>query len=214
MGDVLSGAVLSPLFDARRLWRGRARPATEGVPDGVPTGWTPLDAALPQGGWPAHALSEILLPLDGVGELELVLPALATLATRERPAMVVAPPYLPGVDGWSARGVDMRHVTIVRASRGSDALWAMEQCLRSSACGAVLGWPGEADERALRRLQVAAESGHTPGFLFRDRRHAAHASPAALRIELETQPQPQWRVRKCRGGQPPAQAFVLARAGA
>jgi hypothetical protein len=78
----------------------------------------------------------------------------------------------------------------------------------------VPGWPGDADERALRRLQVAAESGHTPAFLFRDRRHAAHASPAALRIELETQPQSQWRVRKCRGGQPPAQAFVLARAGA
>jgi hypothetical protein len=63
-------------------------------------------------------------------------------------------------------------------------------------------------------LQVAADTGHTPGFLFRDRRHAAHASPAALRLELETQPQPQWRVRKCRGGQPPAQAFPLLREGA
>ena len=204
-------AALANLLDSRQLWHGRSRPAAT---DGIATGIAELDAALPQGGWPPTSLSEILLPMDGVGELQLVLPALATLATRQRPAMVVAPPYVPGVDGWSALGVDMRHVTVVRAGSASDALWAMEQCLRSSACGAVLGWPGEADERALRRLQVAAESGHTPAFLFRDRRHAAHASPAALRIELETQPQPQWRVRKCRGGQPPAQAFVLARAGA
>lgn len=212
MGQVLplSQAALSPLLESRRVWHGRARPATV---DGIPSGWPALDEALPQGGWPAHALSEILLPADGVGELELVLPALGRLATYERPALVVAPPYLPGVAGWSARGVDMRHVLVVRAA-GTDALWAMEQGLRSAACGAVLGWPGEADDRALRRLQVAADTGHTPGFLFRDRRHVAHASPAALRLELETQPQPQWRVRKCRGGQPPAQAFPLLREGA
>ena len=212
MGQVLplSQAALSPLLESRRIWHGRARPAPA---DGIASGWPALDEALPQGGWPAHALSEILLPSDGVGELELVLPALGRLATSERPALVVAPPYLPGVAGWSARGVDMCHVLMVHAT-GTDALWAMEQGLRSAACGAVLGWPGAADDRALRRLQVAADTGHTPGFLFRERRHAAHASPAALRIELETHPQPQWRVRKCRGGQPPAQAFPLLRKGA
>ena len=207
MGELLS---LSPLLESRRVWHGRAQPAPAG---GIPCGWPTLDAALPQGGWPARALSEILLPADGVGELQLVLPALGRLATRERPVLVVAPPYLPGVAGWSARGVDMRHVLVVRAV-GSEITWAMEQGLRSAACGAVLGWPGETDDRALRRLQVAADTGRTPAFVFRDRRHAAQASPAALRIELETRPQPQWRVRKCRGGQPPAQAFVLTRPGA
>ena len=30
-----------------------------------PTGWAALDAVLPSGGWPAAALSEILLPLVG-----------------------------------------------------------------------------------------------------------------------------------------------------
>jgi len=207
MGELLS---LSPLLESRQVWHGRAQPAPA---DGIPSGWPALDEALPQGGWPAQALSEILLPADGMGELQLVLPALGRLATRGRPVLVVAPPYLPGVAGWSARGVDMRHVLLVRAT-GSEIAWAMEQGLRSAACGAVLGWPGEADDRALRRLQVAADTGRTPAFVFRDRRHAAQASPAALRIELETRPQPQWRVRKCRGGQPPAQAFPLSRPGA
>lgn len=202
---------LSRLFDARRLWHGHARP---NLAEGIPTGLAALDAALPQGGWPPAALSEILLPADGVGELQLLLPALAVLASAQRPVMLIAPPYLPGVAGWSGGGVDMRQVVIVQASSPLDALWAMEQCLRSAAAAAVLGWPHEADDRALRRLQVAADTGQTPAFAFRDRRHAGHASPAALRLELEARPTPQLRVRKCRGGQPPAQAIALARRSA
>ena len=50
-----------------------------------------------------------------------------------------------------------------------DALWAFEQCLRSGACAAVLGWPLHADGPALRRLQVAADSGECLGFALRDR---------------------------------------------
>jgi hypothetical protein len=204
-------ASLTTLFDARRLWRGRARPTQA---DGIPTGLAALDDALPQGGWPPTSLSEILLPMDGVGELQLVLPALATLASRDRPVMLVTPPYLPGVAGWSARGLDMRHVVIVQAASSIETLWAMEQSLRSAACSAVLGWPPQADDRALRRLQVAADTGQTPAFVFRDRRHVEHASPAALRIELETRPAPQLRVRKCRGAQPPAHPVPLPRRGA
>lgn len=202
---------LTPLLESRQVWHGRERPAPA---DGIPSGWPALDAALPQGGWPAHALSELLLPADGVGELQLVLPALATLAGQDRPVLVVAPPYLPGVAGWSAVGLDMRHVFIVQTCSSTETLWAMEQCLRSAACAAVLGWPQEADDRALRRLQIAADAGRMPAFVFRDRRHAEHASPAALRIELETRPAWQLRVRKCRGAQPPAHPIALTRRSA
>ncbi|MBC7939598.1 MAG: hypothetical protein H7Z19_07490, partial [Chitinophagaceae bacterium] len=31
------------------------------------SGWPDLDAALPGGGWPARALTELLLPHPGVG---------------------------------------------------------------------------------------------------------------------------------------------------
>jgi hypothetical protein len=211
MAEVAASVSLSPLFDARRLWRGSTRPAHA---DGIPTGLAALDEVLPQGGWPPTALSELLLPRDGVGELQLVLPALAGLATKQRPVALIAPPYLPGVAGWSACGVDMRHVLIVQAGSPIEALWAMEQCLRSAACSAVLGWPQQVDDRALRRLQVAADTGQTPAFVFRDRSHAGQASPAALRIELETRPLPQLRVHKCRGAQPPAQPIPFLRRGA
>jgi hypothetical protein len=202
MGQVVA---LDALFAGRQVWHGRAAPAP--APGSQPTGWPALDLALPGGGWPEGALSEILLPADGVGELQLVLPTLARLSRAGATVAVIAPPYTPYVAGWENRGVAMAQVDIVRADTPRDALWAAEQCLRSGSCAAVLAWPQQADDRALRRLQVAADHGRALGFMFRDRRHAAQASPASLRLELETVPARQLRIRKCRGGQAPAQAI-------
>lgn len=204
MGAVVA---LSNLLDARQVWRGRAAPLPAGE---QPTGWLALDAALPAGGWPEASLSEILLPADGVGELRLLLPTLARLSHGKRPLVVVTPPYAPCVAGWQQGGVDMRRVEIV-AAKEADVLWATEQCLRSGSCAAVLAWPQQADDRALRRLQVAADSGRALAIVFRDRRHLSSASPAALRLEIESSPQARVWVRKCRGGVAPAQPFPLAR---
>lgn len=88
--------------------------------------------------------------------------------------------------------------SVVRAEE-RDALWAVEQCLRSGSCGAVLCWPRKADDRALRRLQVAAETGQTLAFAWRALSEAINASPAALRLVVEAKPA-RVRVLKCRGG--------------
>ncbi|SHM13716.1 translesion DNA synthesis-associated protein ImuA [Rhodanobacter sp. OK091] len=205
MGSIVA---LSGMLDARQVWRGRAVPVPAGE---QPTGWAALDASLPAGGWPAAALSEILLPMDGVGELRLLLPTMARLSRGKRSVVVVAPPYAPCVAGWQQHGVDMRRVDIVAAPE-AEVLWATEQCLRSGSCAAVLAWPRQADDRALRRLQVAADTGKALAFAFRDRRHLSSASPAALRLEIETAPRAQVWVRKCRGGAVPAQPFALPRA--
>lgn len=196
---------LASLIEGRQVWRGRAvhTPASD-----QPTGWPTLDAALSSSGWPEASLTEILLPADGVGELQLVLPTLARFTQAGRTVVVVAPPYVPYAPGWEARGVVMSRVDIVTADP-RDVLWATEQCLRSGSCAAVLAWPTHADDRALRRLQVAADTGKALAFVFRDRRHATQASPAALRLELETQPLLQVRVRKCRGGNPPSHPVSL-----
>lgn len=198
---------LLALLDARQIWRGRTCEASVGE---QPTGWCALDAVLPAGGWPEASLSEILLPVDGVGELRLVLPTLARLTQGQRHVVIVSPPYAPCVAGWRQHGVDMRRVEFVDAGE-KDVLWAMEQCLRSGSCAAVLAWPRHADDRALRRLQVAAVTGQSLAFVFRDRSHLFNASPAALRLELEAPPRPQIWVRKCRGGAVPAQAIPLPR---
>jgi len=196
---------LDAMLAERRLWRGQ--PATR--PRGRnPSGHDALDALLPEGGWPEAALTEFLLAADGLGELRLLLPTLARLTRAAQAVAVIAPPYLPYPDGWRQAGVDLAFVHVVETAP-RDALWAAEQCLRSGCLGAVLAWPRQADDRALRRLQVAADGGRTPGFVFRALREAANPSPAALRIAVDAGTPPRLRVLKCRGGNPPARALEL-----
>lgn len=194
---------LDRLLDERRVWKGQALAPTAGA---QPTGHAALDAALPGGGWPEAALSEILLPAAGLGELRLLWPTLARLSRAGERLALVAPPHLPYAPAWQAAGVDLGCLEIIRADE-QDALWAAEQCLRSGSCGAVLCWPAQASDRALRRLQVAAETGQTLGFAYRPASAAHNPSPAALRLQLEAPGQ--LRVLKCRGGLAPARAIAL-----
>ncbi len=195
MGQVVALAAL--LSDAR-VWRGGqpAPPPSAAQPTGLPA----LDAVLPTGGWPESALTELLLP------------TLARLTQARQDVVLVAPPYLPYPAGWRQAGVDFGHVHLIDA-QPRDALWATEQCLRAGCASAVLSWPRHADDRALRRLQVAAESGQALGFAFRDARVACNPSPAALRIAFESRPvdgmSPRLRVLKCRGGLPPTHPITL-----
>ena len=195
-------ATLDSLLAAQTLWHAGRHPAT--AREGEPTGHAALDLLLPQGGWPRRALTELLLPADGVGELALLMPTLARLSRDGGTLALVAPPYLPYAPAWQAAGIDLGVLQVIEASP-RDALWAFEQCLRSGACVAVVGWPRQADAQALRRLQVAADSGDCLGFVLRERRHAMNPSPAALRLEHDGEG---WRVRKCRGGPAPMRAFA------
>ncbi len=198
---------LDQLIRERRVWRGRpvALP-----PSRQPTGIAALDAALPTGGWPEAALSEILLPADGVGELQLVLPTLARLTQAGQRVVAVAPPYQPFAPAWQAAGVVLGHLDIIQAAP-DHAAWACEQCLRSGACAAVLGWLPRADPGTLRRLEVAADTGHALGFVFRDHAALGSPSPAALRLGIETRPA-RYVVHKCRGGNPPPPIIASQRA--
>jgi hypothetical protein len=189
---------LDALLDERRVWKGRS---TAPSVSPHPSGHALLDRALPTGGWPASALTEILLPADGSGELRLLWPTLARLSSSGERVVLVAPPYVPYPHAWQAAGVNLQWLAVIDAGP-RDALWAAEQCLRSGSCGAVVCWPGMADDRALRRLQVAAETGQTLAFACRPVQAAANPSPAALRLMLDTAPQ-QIRVLKCRGGLAP-----------
>lgn len=194
MGAVVA---LETLLQQRRVWKGQPT----GLPDKLqPTGYADLDAVLPAGGWPDGALSEILLAREGVGELRLLWPTLARLSAAGERIMLVAPPFIPYVPAWQTAGIDPQQLVMVKAS-GDQALWAAEQCLRSGCFGAVLCWPHKIGDRALRRIQVAAETGETLAFAYRSLSEAANPSPAALRLAIDAAPG-QVRILKCRGGKP------------
>ena len=50
---------------------------------------------MPGGGWPTGARTEILSGRAGIGELQLVLPALAALSWAGKRVVWLAPPHLP-----------------------------------------------------------------------------------------------------------------------
>ena len=127
---------------------------------------------------------EILTPPPGVGELYLLLPALAALS-RLAPARWctwVSPPHEPFAPALEAHGVALDRMLIVRTHL---PLWAHEQALRSGACEVALAWLPRARPRAIRRLQLAAEQGRALGVLYRSQRFASEASPAMLRVMLD-----------------------------
>ncbi|MCU0968660.1 MAG: translesion DNA synthesis-associated protein ImuA [Rubrivivax sp.] len=177
------------------LWRAhQLGRACEGV---CPSGFALLDAELPGGGWPQRALTELLLPHPGVGEMRLLAPTLAALQRAGRCAMWFDPPAEPCAAALAACGVDPQQLVVVRARDGrrgrarerlpaaADTLWALEQALKSGHVGAVLAWlPRHLPAEALRRLQLAAQAHDGPAFVLRESEARTRPSAAPLRLLL------------------------------
>jgi len=172
------------------------------------TGFAALDAELPGGGWPCQALTELLLPRTGIGEVRLLAPVLAAPVEPDsgtsRRVMLFAPPALPCAPALAQLGVDAHRMVVIhgvqpsrvpgsraRSSAEVDLLWALEQALRSGAAGPVLAWlPGPLSGDLLRRLQLAAQAHEAPAFLLRGLEARLQPSPVALRLVLQPLPDP------------------------
>jgi protein ImuA len=147
------------------------------------TGHVELDRELPDGGWPASSLVELLLQQPGIGEMRLLRPALSAVA-RQRRIALVQPPYLPQIAAWSAWGLTLEHLLWVKTARSADALWSAEQILRNGSCGALLFWQTHVRSESLRRLHLAAQETDIVFWLIRPLSTAQDSSPAPLRLAL------------------------------
>jgi len=196
------------LLENQQVWRGR-NPLQHKA--GLSSGYAELDRHLPGGGWPTDALTEILTEQYGIGELRLLMPALARLSSEEaqpdgsEPGWIawVAPPFQPYPPALQQCGIDLSRMLIVRPGDTSEILWSAEQALSSGTCAAVLLWPEALDDQASRRLQLAAEKGHSWAIAFRPMAARLQPSAAALRLELHTNGQgTSVHILKSRGGRP------------
>jgi hypothetical protein len=173
---------LEEIFQRHPVWRGMASKPGATV---LPSGFAELDAELPGGGWPTTGLTEIRCNNYGIGELGLLLPALAALTAAGKRVAWLAPPHLPYAPALAAAGVDLVHLVVIRAPGRRDALWAAEQVLRAASCHALLAWLPRARYQELRRLAVAAEAGRAFVALWRPLEAARESTPAPLRLALE-----------------------------
>lgn len=199
--------MISELLQNPLLWRGREQAHAN---PGLATGYPDLDRHLPGGGWPQQALTEILIEHYGIGELQLLMPALARLSAEEvdthaEPGWIawVAPPFQPYPPALQQWNMNLARMLIVRPKADDEILWSAEQALSSGTCAAVLLWPEKLDDQASRRLQLAAEKGHSWAIAFRPLAASAEPSAAALRIEMRSDRQgTHLNILKSRGGRP------------
>lgn len=210
---------LDKLLENPRVWRGHSKVKTA---TGLASGYERLDRHLPGGGWPQQALTEILVEQYGIGELRLLMPALASLSAESRnagdnnnangaePGWIawVAPPFQPYPPALQQSGINLSRMLIVRPKNDSlkkndEVLWSAEQALSSGTCAAVLLWSDTLDDQASRRLQLAAEKGQSWAIVFRPLAARTEASAAALRIELcSGERGTRLSILKSRGGRP------------
>lgn len=152
------------------------------------TGSAAIDGCLPSGGYESGTIIEYLQSSAGSGATTLALSA-------AREALVVTDRFCVVVD-WrqqfyppaaAALGLDLKRIVIVRPKTLADRLWAIDQALRSPAIVAVVAEVEQLDDRAARRLQLAAESGGGLGLLVR---HSQRQHPSWAEV--------QWLVRPMR----------------
>jgi protein ImuA len=171
------------------LWRGHQMPRHADA--AIASGFAALDAQLPGGGWPRRALTELLLPYPGVGEVRLVAPSLVACQQAGRLVMLFDPPATLSAGALAQLGLAVDELLVVqtriRAIPGADSLWALEQALKSGHVGAVLAWlPPRLRIERLRRLQLAAHAHYGAAFVLCEMGSAQRPTAAPLRLTLRS----------------------------
>jgi protein ImuA len=179
----------------------------------VPSGFAALDQQLPGGGWPRRALTELLLPHPGIGEIRLLGACLVATQRAGRLVMLFDPPADLSAWALARLGLDVEQLLLIttrlRLIPGSDTLWAFEQALKSGHVGAVLAWlPPRLRTERLRRLQLAAQAHDGPAFVFREVAAAQRPTAAPLRLGLRVAGADRLAVRVLKRRGPPLEAPV------
>lgn len=123
-----------------------------------------IDAVLPEGGLSAGALHEVVAPTGDPGGAAIGFAAVA-LGRTQGPVFWIAEEPDAWPPGLSRFGLEPHRLVMAQA-HGTNALWAMEEVLRSPAvAGALLTASAPVDGTAARRLHLAARSGRAMGIL-------------------------------------------------
>jgi cell division inhibitor SulA/protein ImuA len=169
------------------LWRGQqlTQPGSLAT---LSTGFALLDKHLPGNGWPLGGLIDLLLANAGIGELRLLLPALAKLQDNPHGtwSIWINPPFVPYAPALQAAGINRQQLLLVHPKTHEDFLWSVENACKSASCGIVLAWPftNKLKPQDTRRIQIAAKQNHTLACLFQPLTKRHNNSMAELRLAL------------------------------
>lgn len=134
----------------------------------ISCGCAALDRCLPDAGYAPGSVIEYLRAMPGCGASLLAFTAAAAAMQSTSGFLVIVDTqhniYPPALASW---GIDLDKVVLVRPQSDVDALWAVDQSLRTPAVAAVVADVERIDDRAARRMQLAAEQGGGLALLLR-----------------------------------------------
>jgi hypothetical protein len=171
------------------------------------TGISQLDRLFPGKGLEWGTVIEWLSEGEGTGAATLALAVAANVVKRHGAFVVVDGQrefYPPAAAGF---GIPLEQTVVAQPGSAREALWTLEQSLRSSAVAVAMGWIERLNDRTFRRLQVAAETGGSLGFLLRPVVCRREPSWAEARLLVKGLPQSgpclspgrRWRVELLHG---------------
>lgn len=188
-------------------------PQTDFTLNGLPG----LERLLGEAGWPRGCLVEWLAEGRGAGATSLALWA-SRAAWRDNLLVMIdsrrelhAPAAMPFA-------VDLSRTVFIRPEQPLDALWSLEQTLRTRGIGAVVCNVDKLSSQACRRLQLAAEVGGGLGILLRPAHARRQPSFAEFRFLVQPLPPPnpsavavsrRWRVELLRARRQFAQRSIV-----
>lgn len=192
-------------------------PSLDAVRNDLPVvrlGLSAIDAALPWGGLPRGGLHEVTsTPTDIaahgfaaalLGRL-MDMPGSLLWCRVKRTAYDSGIPYGPGLVRF---GLTAPRVVFVETERTADALWAMEEGLRTTGLVAVYGEGIALDLTSSRRLQLAAETSGRTAIALTVAHKGSAITAATTRWRVTTSPsrddapRSRWclALTRCRGG--------------
>ena len=181
-----------------QVWRASSRQSGWKA---VPTGFAALDRCLPGGGWPLAAMTEIFIDRYGIGELQLLMPAL--VERSQQGITWIAPPFTPYAPALVRGGLDLRNLLFVTPASKADVPWAIEQVLQTRVDSTVLAWLDRVSLTTLRRLQLRISAQRIWAVFFSPLVEVSRRSPAALKMRLSAAERAlRVDILKCRGGRP------------
>jgi len=170
---------LEQLLNRKDIWRGDSySPAPQLAWD---SGYTDINTALLNQGWPRSSLIEVCQKGLQLQEWLLFLPAL-TSATGY--IVLLNPPAMPFCQAFIQAGIDLDRILVVHITNKADFVASFTELARTQACEALFAWQQHhaLSYTELRKCSLATHEGTGLCVLFRPENVQQQSSPAVLRL--------------------------------
>ena len=151
----------------------------------VGSGASLLDDFLPEGGWPACELSEVVCDHFHTG-LQLLLPLLAKANAENRWITMVSPPSNLDQSLFSYYGIDMSRVLFIHPKSDVDDEVTMNNALKNGMSDIVIFWTRNLEVRFLAQWRKSVKQGSCAGVIIHEKGCSHSSRSIAVTIDAKS----------------------------